>query len=76
MPEPKAMNIAVFLDEVMSINGPADVYVEEPDGRRPEGLARPRDHLISAMDAGRSDRDASSTRKAALSRRPARPAAW
>ncbi len=37
MPEPRAMNIAIFLDEVMPINGPLMLVPEEPDSRRSQG---------------------------------------
>ena len=58
MPEPRAMNIAIFLDEVMPINGPLMLVPQSQTRRRPQGLARPRDHVLSAVDAGRGDRDA------------------
>src|SRR5258708_3773812 len=37
---------------------PLDAGAEEPDRRRPQGGARPSDHLLSAVDAGRGNRDA------------------
>ncbi len=52
MPEPRAMNIAVFLDEVTAYNGPLFLIPAEPQGRRPGGRPRPGDHLLSALDPG------------------------
>ena len=75
MPEPRAMNIAIFLDEVMPINGPLMLVPQEPERRRPQGRARSRDHVLSAVDARQGDRDAAGRSRAASSRRPARPAA-
>ena len=37
MPEPRAMNIAVFMDEVMAINGPLMLIPETPQARDPGG---------------------------------------
>jgi len=39
MPEPRAMNIAIFLDEVMPINRPLDAGAAQPECRRSPGLA-------------------------------------
>ena len=52
MPEPRAMNIAVFVDEVMPINGPLMLVPRSHKARRAEGGARHVDHVLSAMDAG------------------------
>ena len=70
MPEPRAMNIAIFLDEVMPINGPLMLV---PRSQHAGVLKASHDshHLLSAMDAGRGNRDAAGRRKAASSRRPA-----
>ena len=38
MPEPRAMNIAIFLDEVMPINGPLMLVPKEPARRRTSRL--------------------------------------
>ena len=57
MPEPRAMNIAIFLDEVMPINGPLMLVPKSQHRRRPQGLARSRNHLLSAVDAGRGHGD-------------------
>ena len=51
MPEPRAMNIAVFLDEVTAANGP---LLFLPGSHRQGGVrgrARPRDDQLSALDA-------------------------
>jgi hypothetical protein len=73
MPEPRAMNIAVFLDEVMPINGRC-FDSEEPQAGRAVGRPRHADHVISAVDARQGDGDAACRRSAASSRRPASPA--
>ena len=39
MPEPRAMNISVFIDEVMTINGPLMLIPEEPQARHAGGGA-------------------------------------
>ena len=57
MPEPRAMNIAVFMDEVMPINGPLDAGAEEPQARRAVGRPRSRDDLLPAVDARQRDGD-------------------
>ena len=55
MPEPRAMNIAVFLDEVSAINGPL-MFI--PGSHREgvlRGRPRPGDHLLPAVDARPGD---------------------
>jgi len=51
MPEPRAMNIAVFLDAVMPINGAAVSHSEEPQGGCAQRRSRQVDHVISALDS-------------------------
>ena len=58
MPEPRAMNIAVFLDEVMPINGPLMLVPRSQTAWRAQGGARPRNHVVSAVDARRGNGDA------------------
>ena len=74
MPEPRAMNIAVFMDEVMPINGPLMLVPQQPQAGRAGGRARRGDDLLSAVDARQRDRDPAGRAKAASSRRPASPA--
>ena len=62
MPEPRAMNIAVFLDEVMAINGAAVADPEEPQKGRAGGRTRHADHVLSAVDARQGDGDAARRR--------------
>ena len=55
MPEPKAMNISVFLDEVFTFNGPLMLI---PKSHKHGVLAagpRQGDHQLSAVDAGPCD---------------------
>ena len=57
MPEPRAMNIAVFLDEVMPINGPLMLVPRShTDGVFRAGTRHHHD-VLSALDPGRGDRD-------------------
>ena len=58
MPEPRAMNIAVFLDEVMPINGPLLLIPRQPQGRHVRGRPRQAHHVLSALDARQGHRDA------------------
>ena len=51
MPEPLAMNIALFLDEVTRGQRAAAVHPAQPQRGRAGGRARPRHHLLSAVDA-------------------------
>ena len=58
MPLPRAMNIAIFLDEVMPINGPLMLVPKSQhagDLKASHDLA---DHLVPAVDTGRGNRDA------------------
>ena len=57
MPEPRAMNIAVFMDEVMPINGPLMLVPKSHQARRPVGRARPGNHLLPPLDARQCDGD-------------------
>ena len=52
MPEPRAMNISVFLDEVMPINGPLMLVPAQPTAGHPGRRSRYVDHVLSVMDAG------------------------
>ena len=58
MPEPRAMNIAIFLDEVMPINGPLMLVPQSQTAGDLKASHDLRNHLLSAVDAGRGDRDA------------------
>ena len=63
MPEPRAMNIAVFLDEVMPINGALMLI---PKSHKQGVLAAGHDtldHVLSAVDAGQGDGDAAGGRR-------------
>ena len=51
MPEPRAMNIALFLDEVTEFNGPLMFIPRQPQARGARGRPRRRDHELSAVDA-------------------------
>ena len=58
MPEPRAMNIAVFVDEVLPINGPLMLV---PRSHKQGVLQAGHDlvhHLLSAVDARQRDGDA------------------
>ena len=55
MPEPRAMNISVFLDEVMPINGPLMFIPRQPQIRGATGRPRRGDDLLPAMDARPGD---------------------
>ncbi len=70
MPQPRAMNISVFLDEVMHINGPLLLVPRSQNAGdlKASHDLRP-DHLLPAVDAGRGDRGRGWSAKAALSRR-------
>ncbi len=79
MPQARAMNIAVFLDEVMPINGPLLLIPEQPQAGRVRRRPRQAHHLLSAVDARQGDGDAAGAEAAAAtasasSRRPASPA--
>ena len=69
MPEPRAMNIAVFLDEVMPINGAADADSEESQAGRARRRPRHDHHVLSAVDARQGDRDAARAKPPARRRR-------
>src|SRR5262244_932886 len=62
MPEARAMNIAVFLDEVMPINGPLLLI---PKSHKKGVLNRPRrgHNVLSIMDARQGDGDATRFRR-------------
>ena len=62
MPQARAMNIAVFLDEVMPINGPLLLDPEEPQAGRAQRRPRHADHVLSAVDARQGDGDAARRR--------------
>ncbi|MGC2200012.1 MAG: phytanoyl-CoA dioxygenase family protein [Stellaceae bacterium] len=51
MPEPRAMNIAVFMDEVMPINGPLRLIPSSHKHGTLAGRTRCRDDVLSAVDA-------------------------
>ena len=70
MPEPRAMNIAVFLDEVFPFNGALMLVPSSHKRRHARGRPRPRDHVVSAVDARSGDRHAALPRGGAG--RPAR----
>ena len=78
--KPRAMNIAVFLDEVMPINGAAAAHSRQPQAGRVRGRPRQAHHVLSAVDARQGHRDAAlprgrgRARQPASSRRPASPA--
>ena len=57
MPEPRAMNIAVFLDEVMPINGPLMLVPKSHKHGVLKAGARSGDDLLSAVDARQRDGD-------------------
>ena len=83
MPEARAMNLAVFVDEVNEFNGPLMVHPEEPQEGRDRGQARPHHDLLSAVgdrqrhhrQAGRS-RAASWRPRAGRARRSSSTARW
>ena len=72
MPEPRAMNIAVFLDEVMPINGPLMLIPKQPQARRARRPATTSDDVLSAVDARPGHRDAACVEAAP----PAASASW
>ena len=57
MPEPRAMNIAIFLDEVMPINGPLMLVPKSHTRGTLEASHDTHDHVLSAVDARRGNRD-------------------
>ena len=52
MPEARAMNVAIFLDEVNEFNGPLMFIPRQPQAGRARGQARPHHH--AAIRSGRS----------------------
>ena len=80
MPEARAMNIAVFLDEVMPINGAAAADSEKPQAgrpRRPATTSSTTSYPLWTLDKDtvtRLCREAEAATAAASSRRPANPA--
>ena len=63
MPAARAMNIAVFLDEVMPINGPLLLIPKSHKQGRVRRRPRSGDHLLSALDARQGNRHAPCARK-------------
>ena len=57
MPEPRAMNIAIFLDEVMPINGPLMLVPRSQHAGDLKASHDLQNHVLSAVDAGRGNRD-------------------
>ena len=57
MPEPRAMNIAVFMDEVMPINGPLMLVPRSHKHGVLTAGHDEADHLLSAVDARQRDRN-------------------
>ena len=50
MPEPRAMNVAIFLDDVNEFNGPLMFIPRQPQARRDRRRPRHFDHQLSAVD--------------------------
>ena len=73
MPEPRAMNIAVFLDEVMPINGPLMLIPRSHKHGSLQAGARHQHHVLSAVDARRCDGRRSWSRRAGSSRPTGKP---
>ena len=59
MPEPRAMNISVFVDEVLPINGPLMLVPRSHKEGVLQRRARPVHHVVPAVDAGQCDGGAS-----------------
>jgi ectoine hydroxylase-related dioxygenase (phytanoyl-CoA dioxygenase family) len=55
MPQPRAMNIAVFLDEVMPINGPLLLIPKSHKRRCAVGRPRHADHVLPTVDTRQGD---------------------
>ena len=73
MPEPRAMNIAVFLDEVLPINGAADADPEEPQARHARSRPRQDHHSYPLWTL---DQETVTRLCAEAERRPAASASW
>ena len=63
MPEPRAMNIAVFLDEVMAVNGPLMFIPRSHKARRARGRPRHDDDVLPPVDARQCDDHAAGGRR-------------
>ena len=50
MPEPRAMNIAVFVDDVTAANGPLLLLPRSHQTWSARGWSRPRNHQLSSLD--------------------------
>ena len=69
MPQARAMNIAVFLDEVMADQRAAAAHPRQPPAGRVRGRPRQAHHVLSAVDARQGHGDAALRRRRGRARR-------